>query len=428
MFKLLSAANYKRWNQKHRFLKCLERNIERDCKPLAHLELVFNDGQNMMDKISQSLRQLDQMWNRKWRMLQHKGSLSNSIHFWKKNRKFYRKFWKNVSCIRRSARTCGTESNDKKYRGRFNCLWRSGRVCGINGKTYKNACHAARLGIDVQYRGKCSSEWMLSERVPLCYDLPCLCKFTRKPDACCFKTIKRRQCEEILSKWESLCNGTSACRCHYCDKCEYSPVCSRKGLTYDNICKLGCVDDDEFACNGTCPCTPIAGPEVCGADGLTYTSPDQALEKDIGIICDHPCPCSSNCVCNDTRDPVCGEDDVTYDNACKAKCSDVTIACNNPCPCKLNPCKCDDVVNPVCGSDAKTYLNSCHATCAKVEIACETCCPCPEIQPICSYCQYEYNFVCGANNVTYANACCAECVGVLVKATQPCVCQTQNNL
>lgn len=54
-------------------------------------------------------------------------------------------------------------------------------------------------GVNVQYRGKCSSEWMLGERVPLCYDLPCLCKITREPDACCFKNVKRKECEDILS-------------------------------------------------------------------------------------------------------------------------------------------------------------------------------------------------------------------------------------
>lgn len=54
-------------------------------------------------------------------------------------------------------------------------------------------------GVNIQYRGKCSSKWMLDERVPLCYDLPCLCKFTREPDACCFKHVRRKECEEVLS-------------------------------------------------------------------------------------------------------------------------------------------------------------------------------------------------------------------------------------
>ena len=35
--------------------------------------------------------------------------------------------------------------NNRKLRNNFECLWQSGRVCGVDGKTYKNACHAARL-------------------------------------------------------------------------------------------------------------------------------------------------------------------------------------------------------------------------------------------------------------------------------------------
>lgn len=41
-------------------------------------------------------------------------------------------------------------------------------------------------------------------------------------------------------KWEALCNGTAVCGCDYCDE-GYSPVCSRTGNTYHNLCKLGCV-------------------------------------------------------------------------------------------------------------------------------------------------------------------------------------------
>nr|XP_022290963.1 serine protease inhibitor dipetalogastin-like [Crassostrea virginica] len=218
-----------------------------------------------------------------------------------------------------------------------------------------------------------------------------------------------------------MCNGTADCDCDYCGA-ELSPVCSRSGLTYDNLCQLGCVDDEEFACNGSCPCPPLSGPKVCGSDGLTYSSPDEALKRNTVISCDAPCPCAENCVCNDSFDPVCGEDDVTYDNACKANCSDVIIACNKSCPCQMTPCQCDDVPNPVCGSDANTYINSCQATCAGVEIACQACCPCPEIQPSCTFCDYEYNIVCGSDNTTYANECCATCAGIPVKDNAPCQC------
>ena len=41
-------------------------------------------------------------------------------------------------------------------------------------------------------------------------------------------------------KWEAMCNGTADCGCDYCGA-ELSPVCSRSGLTYDNLCQLGCV-------------------------------------------------------------------------------------------------------------------------------------------------------------------------------------------
>uniref|UniRef100_K1QU08 Serine protease inhibitor dipetalogastin n=1 Tax=Magallana gigas TaxID=29159 RepID=K1QU08_MAGGI len=232
-------------------------------------------------------------------------------------------------------------------------------------------------GVNIQYRGKCSSKWMLDERVPLCYDLPCLCKFTREPDACCFKheiaySSISHKCR--VRKWEALCNGTAVCGCDYCDE-GYSPVCSRTGNTYHNLCKLGCVDDEEFACNGTCPCSPTPGPPVCGSDGVTYPSPEEALKGKVAISCDGSCPCSTDCVCNDTSDPVCGEDDVTYDNACKAICSGV-------------------------------------------EIACQTCCPCPEIAPTCTFCDYNYNFVCGKDNTTYANECCASCAVVYFTVTQ----------
>ncbi|XP_048770347.2 serine protease inhibitor dipetalogastin-like [Ostrea edulis] len=394
-------SNNVRWKQNKVFLKCLEQTIEKDCKPLSYLDLVFNDVRDLWNKRSY-FQLLNQKWNRKWRQTVHKKYM--------KNRKFYRKFSKSLACLWRSARTCGMLTNTglRKLQNRLDCLWRSGRVCGADGKTYKNACHAARLGVNVQYRGKCSSEWMLGERVPLCYDLPCLCKITREPDACCFKNVKRKECEDILSKWESFCNGTSNCRCDFCDN-NYSPVCSVKGNTFDNLCKMGCIDGEEFACNGTCPCPSSPGPTVCGTDGLTYSSPNEALKRNVGISCDAPCPCSSDCTCDDTLDPVCGEDDVTYDNACKAKCSDVSIACNISCPCPMTPCQCDNEADPVCGSDAKTYLNRCRAECADVEIACETCCPCPEIQAYCTYCNYEFNFVCGHDNVTYANECCADC-------------------
>ncbi|XP_019921231.3 serine protease inhibitor dipetalogastin [Magallana gigas] len=407
-----------RWNQKRAFHKCLKQTVERECKPYTYLKSVSGDDRKMWNKLSENFQPLNQKWSKKWR---------NSLHTqYTRNRKFYRKFWKSFACLWRSAQRCGsiTKTYDVRlFRNNFDCLWDSGRVCGVDGKNYRSACHAARLGVNIQYRGKCSSKWMLDERVPLCYDLPCLCKFTREPDACCFKHVRRKECEEVLSKWEALCNGTAVCGCDYCDE-GYSPVCSRTGNTYHNLCKLGCVDDEEFACNGTCPCSPTPGPPVCGSDGVTYPSPEEALKGKVAISCDGPCPCSTDCVCNDTSDPVCGEDDVTYDNACKAICSDVSVACNKSCPCPKTLCQCDDVAEPVCGSDAKTYLNSCEAICAGVEIACQTCCPCPEIAPTCTFCDYNYKFVCGKDNTTYANECCASCAGIEVTQNAPCRCQT----
>ena len=113
-------------------------------------------------------------------------------------------------------------------------------VCGCDGKTYGNACEAAKASVNVVYDGECEKECARNEA-----------------------------CDEGYYCWKSFghCEGEGICRAKP-ETCTvvFKPVCGCDGTTYDNacvaasmgiriayrgICQTDCMDDDEMYWNAT---------------------------------------------------------------------------------------------------------------------------------------------------------------------------------
>ena len=168
-------------------------------------------------------------------------------------------------------------------------------VCGCDGKTYGNACEAAKVGVSVVYDGECEKECAGNEA-----------------------------CDEGYYCWKSYghCEGEGICR-EKPEACPlvYNPVCGCDGITYANRCEAEATGVN-VAYDGVCGKDCSANAD-CSAG--YYCSKGMGNCEGDGICREKPEACP------ELYAPVCGCDGTTYDNACGAESMGISIAYRGAC-------------------------------------------------------------------------------------------------
>jgi hypothetical protein len=254
-------------------------------------------------------------------------------------------------------------------------------VCGCDGRTYVNACFAAKAGAVVDGPGACEDSRVCGGILGLECEEGLVC------------VIESQTCDDFArGKCFKLPPECSA---------EFEPVCGCDDVTYDNACvavKAGA----PIAHKGECDTGLACG----GMDGMSCFE-GEACWRGIGMCSDmDPGKCiPAPETCPLVSDPVCGCDGVTYDNACGALAADAGIESLRACGvepvlcggiggekcgeeevCFLKPGVCDGQATgrcvrepaeclvpklPVCGCDGETYNSLCDATLEGVQVESE---------------------------------------------------------
>jgi hypothetical protein len=359
-------------------------------------------------------------------------------------------------------------------------------VCGCDGRSYNNACNAARAGVNVAHAGPCECAFLLDCRPGT---RPIDTNGDGCPDTC------RRPCGETCDCYAGLPDP-------FPEPCSLDcATCDNYWLCEDGSCAAHCgpVPDPVRECQEPLRCRESA---ECAAG--EYCARPAGHCRDTGICHRHPAPCTEEFA------PVCGCDQRTYDNPCLAAAAGANIAHRGPCAapcgtlagipcpegefCELPPGTCDtadlggtcveipaacpDVWRPVCGCDGATYSNECERQaalvqkahdrpCACVTVDCrrgfvphdgdgdgcaETCIPAPcrtngeccegfycALPPgpceddvcaaagVCAEqprgCPRNLDPVCGCDGLTYPNGCVAAAAGVRVAHRGACTCR-----
>ena len=275
-------------------------------------------------------------------------------------------------------------------------------VCGRDGVTYGNECRMRFRGIEKGYDGVCGVE----DYDPNVFaGKSCTCSYEWHP-VCTrnsninFENLCFVRCIHQLEGSFDACKAP--CNC----ETDYLPVCSNRGITYDNSCQINCTGDVE-AMRGECEsilydcdsgCSRVFAP-VCGKDNKTYrnkcyasckgvewqkdgvcdgdskdpekqkSAKSQSSFKSVEALCDR---CSREI----RIAPVCAENGVTYENECQCQCQNRGICpkyADGPCPsASLVTDRCSSCarlpLEPVCGNNYRTYDNLCYLECNRVAL------------------------------------------------------------
>ena len=283
-------------------------------------------------------------------------------------------------------------------------------ACGCDGRTYVNACEAARAGVEVVYPGACRRRCGtiaglecppdtfcefrpgtcgVADAAGVCLPSPTDCPGTEQPVCGCNGDTFTNDCTRRAAGVPKAHDG----RC----QCPGPPPCRFGTLPVDTDGD-GCLDSCRPACE--LPCCLVN--EDCAAT--------EYCAREVGR-CEGPGTCRARPVaCTQVYDPVCGCDGTTYGSPCGAEAAGVGVATPGPCAlrcgtiaglgcpdgqfCDLDPGQCHtadaagvcrpdlkgvlciDLYLPVCGCDGVTYGNECERLRSQAQKAHDgACCP-----------------------------------------------------
>lgn len=118
--------------------------------------------------------------------------------------------------------------------GGITCLDVDNVICGTDNKTYNNICEAKKVGVEVQYQGRCGS--CIAEGKTLTSDKSCCPGYQSCQVGT--KNVCKKTCEQAEG---TVCTA------------DWTPVCGDNGKTYSNLCflnKAGIALNHKGECNG----------------------------------------------------------------------------------------------------------------------------------------------------------------------------------